>query len=181
VALPECGRHRARRRGRRGLQPESFGGLRGDAQARASSPAGRNVRGRTQPELPAVQPRVLVPQEGAGNSGRTCQPPTSTRLITRMSDPRHPVYLSYRRARPRTSRHRSRRRAQRMKTGEIDTLTTKTGQTVDLRLRTPVLRRPQASRPRSSVHNPALAPAVVAKWRAFSRHAGPRRWIDPRV
>jgi hypothetical protein len=32
----------------------------------------------------------------AGNAGRTCQPPTSTRQIARMADPRHPIFLSYR-------------------------------------------------------------------------------------
>jgi hypothetical protein len=32
----------------------------------------------------------------AGNAGRTCQPPTSTRQIVRVSDPRHPIFLSYR-------------------------------------------------------------------------------------
>jgi hypothetical protein len=42
----------------------------------------------------------------AGNSGKNPGPPASTRMITRMSDPQHPIFLSYRRARrPRTGNH----------------------------------------------------------------------------
>jgi hypothetical protein len=39
-----------------------------------------------------------------GNSGRMCEPSDSSRMIARMSDPRHPIFLSYRQSNAVTGR-----------------------------------------------------------------------------